>query len=250
MTYCTDTVMQFIIKIRWTDEWRDTSSLSLKRRPRIIQELPRYITYIHRAKIYNALQRNCIKPKIDSILKKNQNGFRRNRSTTSQILTIRRILEGVRLKNLQETISFVDFTNAFDSIHKGENGENSTRICSTKRDRHSHNDSLQKHQSERSSSGWRHRLLWHCSWGTARRHTSPIPLNYLSIRTSIDKIKGNGFELTKKRSRRYPAKTITDADYTDEKAIVANAPTQAETLLHSLERAAAGSSRHINANKT
>ena len=53
------------------------------------------------AKIYNALLRNRIEPKIDNILRKNQNGFRRNRSTTSQIWTIRRILEGVRAKNLQ-----------------------------------------------------------------------------------------------------------------------------------------------------
>ena len=36
------------------------------------------------AKIYNALLRNHIEPKIDNILRKNQNGFRRNRSTTSQ----------------------------------------------------------------------------------------------------------------------------------------------------------------------
>ena len=48
------------------------------------------------AKIYNVLLRNRIEPKIDNILWKNQNGFRRNRSTTSQILTIYRILEGVR----------------------------------------------------------------------------------------------------------------------------------------------------------
>ena len=41
------------------------------------------------AKIYNTLLRNCIEPKIENILRKNQNGFRRNRSTTSQILTIR-----------------------------------------------------------------------------------------------------------------------------------------------------------------
>ena len=41
-------------------------------------------------------------------------------------------------------------------------------------------------------------------------------------RTSIDKIKENGFELTKKRSRRYPAKTITDSDYADDIAILAN----------------------------
>ena len=72
------------------------------------------------AKIYNALQQNRIEPKIDNILRKNQNGFPRNRSTISQILTIRRILEGVWAKNLQATILFVDFTKAFDSIHRGK----------------------------------------------------------------------------------------------------------------------------------
>ena len=45
-------------------------------------------------KIYNALLRNRIEPKINNILRKNQNGFRRIRSTTSQIMTIRRILKG------------------------------------------------------------------------------------------------------------------------------------------------------------
>ena len=70
------------------------------------------------AKIYNALLCNCIEPKIDNILRKNQNSFRRNRSTTSQILTIRWILEGVRSKNLQAAILFVDFIKAFDSIHR------------------------------------------------------------------------------------------------------------------------------------
>ena len=70
------------------------------------------------------------------------------------------------------------------------------------------------------------------------------------LRTSIDKIKENDFELTKKRSRRYPAKTITDADYADDIAIRANTPTQAETLLHSLERAAACIGLDVNAHKT
>ena len=70
------------------------------------------------------------------------------------------------------------------------------------------------------------------------------------LRTSIDKIKENGFELTKKKSRRYPAKTLTDADYADDIAILANTPNQAETLLHNLERAAAGIGLHVNAHKT
>ena len=36
---------------------------------------------------------------------------------------------------------------------------------------------------------------------------------------SIDKMKENGFKLTKERSRRYPAQTITDADYADDKVL-------------------------------
>ena len=50
------------------------------------------------AKIYNALLCNRIEPKIENILRKNQNGFRRNRPMMSQILTISQILEGVRAK--------------------------------------------------------------------------------------------------------------------------------------------------------
>ena len=76
-----------------------------------------------------------------------------------------------------------------------------------------------------------------------------ICLDYV-LRTSIDKIRENGFELTKKRSRKDPAKIITDADYADDIAILANTPNQAETLLHSLKRAAAGIGLHVNAHKT
>ena len=76
-----------------------------------------------------------------------------------------------------------------------------------------------------------------------------ICLDYV-LRTSIDKIRENGFELTKRRSKRYPAKTITDADYADDLALLANTPNQAETLMHSLERAAAGFYLHVNAHKT
>ena len=76
-----------------------------------------------------------------------------------------------------------------------------------------------------------------------------ICLDYV-LRTSIDKIRENSFELTKKRSRRYPATTITDADYADDIAILANTPDQAETLQHSLERAATSIGLYVNAHKT
>ena len=45
------------------------------------------------------------------------------------------------------------------------------------------------------------------------------------------------------------AQTITDADYTDDIALLENAPAQAKTLLHSVEWAAAGIGLHVNAHK-
>ena len=50
-------------------------------------------------------------------------------------------------------------------------------------------------------------------------------LDYV-LKTPIDKMIDNSFKLTKERSRRYPAKTITDADYADDIALLANTPAQ------------------------
>ena len=77
-----------------------------------------------------------------------------------------------------------------------------------------------------------------------------ICVNYV-LRTSIDLIKENGFTQKKKksRSRRYSAETVTDADYTDTIVLRAKTPTQAESLLHSLEQAAGGIGLYVDADK-
>ena len=163
------------------------------------------------AKIYNALLRNCIEPKIDNILRKNQNGFRRNRSTTSQVLTIRRILEGVRAKNLQATILFVDFTKAFDSIHRGKMEQillaygvpketvaaitvlyrnTKVKVCSLDGDTEYSNIVAGVLQGD-----------------TLAPYLFIICLDYV-LRTLIDKIRENGFELTKKRAEGTPQKQL------------------------------------------
>ena len=205
------------------------------------------------AKIYNALLRNRIEPKIENILRKNQNGFRRNRSTTSQILTIRRILEGVRAKNLQATLLFVDFTKVFDSIHRGTMEQillayglpKETVAAITILNR----NTKVKVRSPDGDTEYFDIVAGVLQGDTLAPYLFIICLDYV-LRTSVDKIRENGFELTKKRSRRYPAKTITDADYADDIALLANTPNQAETLLHSLERAVAGIGLHVNAHKT
>ena len=202
------------------------------------------------AKIYNAQLRNRIEPKIDNILRKNQNGFRRNRSTTSQILTI---LEGVRTKNLQATLIFVDFTKAFDSIHRGKMEQILLAYGIPKETVPGitilYKNTKVKVRSPDGDTEYFDIVAGVLQGDTLAPYLFIICLDYV-LRTSIDKIRENGFELTKKRSRRYPAKTITDADYADDIAILGNTPDQAETLLHSLERAAAGIGLNVNAHKT
>ena len=62
-------------------------------------------------------------------------------------------------------------------------------------------------------------------------------------------MKEKGFKLAKER-RRYTEQTIMDADYPDDIVPLANFSTQAESLLHSLERAASDIGLHVNADKT
>ena len=126
---------------------------------------------------------------------------------------------------------------------------NTTRLWPTQRNRHSHNDAIKKHKSESLLLRCRHRVLWHHSRYAARRHISPLPLYHLFRLCASDKMKDNGFKLTKERTRRYPTQTIMDMDYANDIALLANALAQAETLLHSLKRAAAGIGLHVNTHK-
>ena len=45
-------------------------------------------------------------------------------------------------------------------------------------------------------------------------------------------------------------KTIADVHFADDRALLANTPTQAESLMHSLEQASGGIDLHVNADKT
>ena len=72
------------------------------------------------AKAYNKMILNRIKSGIDHHLRINQNGFRNNRSTTSHILAIRRLMEGAKKKILPTAMTFIDFKKTFDTIHRGK----------------------------------------------------------------------------------------------------------------------------------
>ena len=54
----------------------------------------------------------------------------------------------------------------------------------------------------------------------------------------------------KARSWRYPAETITNTDYAENIALLANTPNQAKSRQHNLEQATSGIGLHVNADKT
>ena len=156
-------------------------------------------------------------------------------------------------KKLQATLLIVLFTKAFDSIHRGKM-ERMLLAYGLPKEIVATITILYRNTKVKVRSPYRDTEYFNIVVGVLQGDTlAPslfiICLDYV-LRTSIDKIRENGFELTKKRSRRYPAKTITDADYVDDIVILANTPNQAETLLHSLERAAAGIGLHVNAHET
>ena len=76
-----------------------------------------------------------------------------------------------------------------------------------------------------------------------------ISLDYV-LWMSTDLIKENSFTLKKISKRWYPTETMTDADYADDLALLANTPAQAESLLHSLKQALGGTGLNINPNTT
>ena len=70
--------------------------------------------------MFNKILFDRIRPHLDPLLRDNQNGIRAGRLTLSQILTLRRLSEGIKAKQLPAVLTFVDFRKAFDSIYQGK----------------------------------------------------------------------------------------------------------------------------------
>ena len=119
----------------------------------------------------------------------------------SQILTIHWILEGIRTKNLQATILFVDFTKAFDSIQR-EKIEQILLVYGLPKIAVTAIMMLYRNTKVKVFSPDGDTNYFDIVAGVP--YLFIICIDY-KLRTFIDKMKENGFKLTKQRSRRYLA---------------------------------------------
>lgn len=69
------------------------------------------------ANLINRVPLNRMRPKIDQCLRYNENGFRPGRSTITQVLALRGILEGVKNYHLPSIMVLIDFSKAFVFIN-------------------------------------------------------------------------------------------------------------------------------------
>ena len=205
------------------------------------------------AKIYNKMILNRLVPHVEPLLRKNQNGFRRGRSTLSQILCLRRIIEECKLSNRDLALVFVDFSKAFDSIDRNKIFEIlklygiPDQIISAIKVLYTNTTStVLSPDGETSPFSIEAGIL---QGDTLAPFLFIIVVDYV-LRMSVDTISNNGLELSPRRSSRYPAKYLTDTDFADDIALVSQSLLGAQSLLQSLEQASNCVGLHLNETKT
>ena len=204
------------------------------------------------AKIYNKMLLQRIRPYVEPILRNNQNGFRPKRSTTFQILTLQRLLEGVKVQHLEAILTFVDFKKAFDTIHREKLMQilkaygvpdkivNAISIL--------YKDTIAQVLSPDGDTEFFEILAGVLQGDTLAPFLFIIALDYAMRIATADK--SVGFTLAHRKGSRKPADIITDTDFADDIALLSDLIEDGQLLLLRVECAAAQIGLHVNETKT
>ena len=203
-------------------------------------------------KTLNRMIRNRLGPALEKVLRPQQNGFRPGRSTSSHILALRRILEGVKSKNLEAVLLFVDFKKAFDSLHRGilmkiiaAYGVPERMVSLVEA---LYEDTVASVLTEDGATELFKILAGVLQVDTLAPLLFIIAIDY--VMTTTLQGRAFGFTLEQRRSSRYPAKVLSDADFADDLALLTDSKPEAQEFLTALEEAAARVGLHMNNKKT
>ena len=205
-------------------------------------------------KLINRMILNRLRPIIDPLLRGNQSGFRPGRSTVSQVLALRRILEEVKKNNLEAVMVFIDFSKAFDSINHEAMFSilkaygvpprmlEAIRLC--------YGNLRARVVSPDGDTD-----LFPITAGVMQGDTlAPFlfvtVLDYCLTKAIGDKTAELGLTLHQRKSSRYPAKAITDLDFADDIVLMSDTVEQASILLQRVERECEAVGLRLNSPKT
>ena len=205
------------------------------------------------AKAYNKMILNRIKSGIDHRLRINQNGFCNNRSTV-HILAVRRLLEGVKKKNLPGFFIFIDFKKAFDTVHRGNMfkilqayGILDILVTAIKNMYINTQAKVLSADGETRSFDIQAGVL---QGDTLAPYLFVIVIDYVLRRPIANNEKKFGFTLVKRQSRRIKLSVVKDCDFVDDIVLMSNEINQAQTLFNKIEEVAKKVGLHINGEKT
>ena len=205
------------------------------------------------SKTLNRMLLNRIKPSLEEILRNNQNGFRPGRSTTSHILALRRIVGGVKAKNLKATMLFIDFKKAFDSVHRGLlmkilKAYGIPEVIVQLIDR-VYTGTKAKVVTADGITEVFDILAGVLQGDTLAPYLFIIVVDYI-MTVAIDDVSDSGFTLKPARSRRVGAEKLADVEFADDVALVTDTIDEAKLLLDRLETAALSVGLAMNDSKT
>ncbi|KAL5252408.1 hypothetical protein ACHWQZ_G015245 [Mnemiopsis leidyi] len=205
-------------------------------------------------KTLNRMVLNRIKPRLEEVLRDNQNGFRPGRSTTSHILALRRIIEGGKAKNLKATMVFIDFKKAFDSVHRGlltkilrSYGIPDTIVRLID---NVYTGTVAKILTAEGCTEEFDILAGVLQGDTLAPYLFIIVRDYIMTVAIDDNETEHGFTLKPAQSRRVVSETVTDAEFADDVALVTDSIEASQNLLGRLETAASSVGLSMNDEKT
>ena len=197
---------------------------------------------------------NRIRPHLDCHLRKNQNGFRSGRTTTSQILVLRRLIAGVKDKNLEAILIFIDFKKAFDTIHRGKMlailkaygipEELVTAISIM------YEDTTAKVITPGGETETFNILAGALQGDTLAPYLFVIVIDYVMITALVGSEDKLGLQLRKRKIRRVPPITITYMDFVDDISLVSKVIKEAKEMLTRVEKSAKRVGLSMNIGKT
>ena len=169
-------------------------------------------------------------------------------------MALRRLIEGVKERNLKAILVFIDFKKAFDSIHRGkmlkllraygllEQLVSVIGILCT--------GTKANVLSPDGETEFFEILAGVLQGDILAPYIFIIMIDY-AIRQAIDNDALDlGFKLDRKRSRRYNPDVITDLDFADDIALVTEELEQAQDFLHRVQKNTAKIGLHLNSDKT
>ena len=205
-------------------------------------------------KLINRMILIRIRSVLEPFLRGNQAGFRPGKSTTSQILGLRRILEGVRQKDLPAVLVFVDFCKAFDSINHATMFEilRAYGIPPNLLDaiKLTYNNLRARIKTTEGNTDYFRMFAGVMQGDTLAPYLFVIVLDYAMRKAITGRENELGLTLQHRQSSRFPEQSICDLDFADDIVLLSNEIEQARKLLQSVQRECRSVGLELNAKKT